>query len=363
MQQLIRIVMLVSGLVGYCVAQVPSVHPPKRTTGNGLKGNYFSGYAFNKLAGSRIDPTINAFYDGHKPPMSGVTPQVFSISWSGQLLAPVTGRYMFTAIADDGIRVTLGGEVILQNWRDQGRKLFSRQVNLRSGEFYDIKVDYVNYSNGGFVDLDWDLPHKERYSTVGFMKDRTIIPTAYLFSDPAEMPKAATLSAAAPKPKPSVAPPIAASKKATPKRPAPNPTPVASATPKPAMPAAVPSVNPFTDLTTKGKQSLNQVVFEQSSAILRPESYSELNQLAKLLKQTPALRIGISGHTDNIGDPRLNQTLSEYRAKVVASYLTRQGVNDGRMTTHGYGGSRPVAGNDTEVSRARNRRVEISVVP
>lgn len=354
--------MLITGLTSHSAAQIPSAHPPKRSVGNGLKGDYFSGYAFNQLAGSRVDPAINAFYDGHKPPMSGVTPQVFSISWSGQLLAPVSGRYGFTAIADDGIRVTLGGRVIMQNWRDRGRKLVSIPVYLQRGEFYDIKVDYVNYSNGGFVDLDWDLPRKELYSMAGFMENRTIIPTAYLFSNPVEMPKTATPPITK-KPKSPVTPPVVAIKKPAPKPFIVKPKVVVPVTPKPAMPPATPPANTFRELAATGKQSLNQVVFEQSSSILRPESYPELNKLAYWLNQMPALHIDISGHTDDVGDPRLNQTLSEYRAKVVASYLTRRGVNNSRITTRGYGGSRPMAGNDTETNRARNRRVEINLVP
>ena len=353
-------------MLSRCPAQTPSANPPKRPVGDGLKGDYFSGYAFNKLVSSRIDPAINAFYDGHKPPVSGVTPQVFSIRWSGQLLAPVSGQYMFTAIADDGIRVVIGGLVVMQNWRDKGRKLFSRRVYLQGGKFYAIRVDYVNYADGGFVDLDWDLPRKELYTTVGFMENRTIIPTAYLFSDPAEVPPIVPLPV--PKkavPKPPATPPMVAAKKPIPKRPAPRPVATTSKPPtlKPVTTLVPPPVSPFGELTVKGKQSLNQVVFEQSSAVLRPESYPELNQLADLLKQTPKMHIDISGHTDNVGDPRLNQTLSEYRAKVVASYLIRQGVNERRITTHGYGGSRPVSGNDTEANRILNRRVDITVVP
>lgn len=364
MRQALRLFAFASGLAGHCLAQVPSANPPKRAVGNGLKGEYFSGYAFNKLVGSRIDPAINAFYDGHKPPMSGVTPEVFSIRWSGQLLAPVPGRYMFTVIADDGIRVTIGGRVVLQNWRDKGRRLVSIPVNLQSGKFYEIRVDYVNYSNGGFVDLDWDLPRKELYSMAGFMENRTIIPTAYLFSDPVETPKNATLSVAKKSiPKSTTVSPVVAVKKPAPKPPIAKSTVTALTASKPVTPPVITPINPFNELTDTGKQSLNQVVFEQSSSTLRPESYPELNQLADLLKRMPTLRIDVSGHTDNVGDSRLNQTLSEYRAKVVASYLSRRGVDERRITTHGYGGSRPVTNNDSDASRARNRRVEISVVP
>ena len=79
------------------------------------------------------------------------------------------------------------------------------------------------------------------------------------------------------------------------------------------------------------------------------------------MTKSPEIQIEIVGHTDNIGDPRLNQTLSEQRAKVIANYLANQGVNEANITHRGEGQTKPIAPNDTEENRQRNRRVQFLV--
>lgn len=362
MDKLIKLLIAVIGLNRTCQAQVPSTTPPKRLEGDGLRGEYFNGYAFNQAVRSQVDFTINFFYDGRKPPVSGVRPQMFSVRWSGQLLAPVTGYYTFSSIADDGVRIWVGGVKVMEEWREKGRKLFSRRVYLQAGRFYAIRLDYVNYRNGGYVDLGWETP--KDLLTVGYVPDRTLIPMDLLFSEPTEMPRVPPPPIAA-KPILTVRPvrPAVATRKITPKPVAAKPparTPPAAVKPPDSPPAA--PVNPFDGLKTTGKQTLDNVNFEQSSYSLLPASYEELNQLADVLKRFPAWHIEVSGHTDNVGDSRLNQTLSEYRAKVVAAYLARQGIDESRIDARGYGGSRPLVDNHSEANRARNRRVEITVM-
>ena len=110
----------------------------------------------------------------------------------------------------------------------------------------------------------------------------------------------------------------------------------------------------------KGKSIvLNNVYFEQSSFIMQKESYTELNKIVSILKANPQTKIEIGGHTDNIGDQRLNIALSENRAKVILNYLVSKGIDEGRLLYKGYGGTKPVAPNDSEDNKKRNRRVEI----
>lgn len=71
----------------------------------------------------------------------------------------------------------------------------------------------------------------------------------------------------------------------------------------------------------------------------------------------------ISGHTDNIGDDAQNQTLSEKRATSVKDFLVTAGCNADKLITKGFGKSKPVASNDNEKGRAKNRRVELKFVP
>ena len=253
----------------------------------------------------------------------------------------------------------------MEEWREKGRKLFSRRLYLQAGKFYAVRLDYVNYWNGGYVDLDWEMPQKVQYVSIGFIPERTIIPTAYLFSELAEMPKIVAPSPVAKLVlKADPVRPVVITKKSIPKpivvSHSPKKPVIRVATKPIADTPAVP-VNPFDNLGSKEKQALDNVNFEQSSYVLLPESYSELNQLAEALKRHPCLRIEVSGHTDNIGDPRLNQTLSEYRAKIVATYLIRQGIEESRITARGYGGNQPIVDNNSEANRARNRRVEIRV--
>jgi len=73
------------------------------------------------------------------------------------------------------------------------------------------------------------------------------------------------------------------------------------------------------------------------------------------------IKIEIVGHTDNIGDPRLNQTLSEQRAKVIANYLVNQGATEANIAHRGEGQNKPIAPNDSEENRQRNRRVQFLI--
>lgn len=120
--------------------------------------------------------------------------------------------------------------------------------------------------------------------------------------------------------------------------------------------------NIFENLVTGTKINLEKIYFDQSSYVLKPESYTQLDELTEVLKQNPNLKIEISGHTDRIGDARLNLALSENRAKVVYSYLTEKGIDAKRLKYRGYGQTRPLTTNLKEEERKKNRRVEVVVL-
>ena len=101
--------------------------------------------------------------------------------------------------------------------------------------------------------------------------------------------------------------------------------------------------------------------FTQSTADLLPTSRPTLNALAQELRERPALRLEIAGHTDNVGEADRNLRLSQQRAQVVRRYLLQQGIDSLRLTARGYGGTRPVADNRNPQERPRNRRVEVVV--
>lgn len=118
----------------------------------------------------------------------------------------------------------------------------------------------------------------------------------------------------------------------------------------------------FRNLQVNQAFRLDNVYFDQSSYVLRSESFPQLDKLVKTLVTTPKLVIEIAGHTDNVGDRRLNQALSENRAKVITTYLVRNGIAERRLRHNGYGDTKPAAPNDTEENKRKNRRVEFVVL-
>ncbi|HQQ95067.1 MAG TPA: OmpA family protein [Bacteroidia bacterium] len=119
------------------------------------------------------------------------------------------------------------------------------------------------------------------------------------------------------------------------------------------------SVKP--DLQIGEKVSLNNIFFDKGHYYILPESYAELNKLARYLILHPHIEIRINGHSDNSGLAWKNQHMSELRAREVFEYLIRKGVQN-KMYFKGFGSSQPVADNSTEIGRARNRRVEFEIV-
>jgi len=103
------------------------------------------------------------------------------------------------------------------------------------------------------------------------------------------------------------------------------------------------------------------ILFDFDSAMLKLDSQSNLKQMAEVLNKYPDTDLVIAGHTDDKGADEYNQKLSERRAMSVRQYLVDAGVAPTRLSTVGYGESRPVAANDSELGRSENRRVEIEI--
>ncbi len=106
---------------------------------------------------------------------------------------------------------------------------------------------------------------------------------------------------------------------------------------------------------------LKNIVFESNKSNLLKQSFVELDKLVAYLKRNPNYKINIAGHTDNIGKEIDNNNLSKARAKVVADYLTENGINKANIKHFGFGSLKPVATNSTEEGRQKNRRVEIII--
>ena len=107
---------------------------------------------------------------------------------------------------------------------------------------------------------------------------------------------------------------------------------------------------------------LNNVFFDFDKWDLRPESYIELNRVVKLLTENPAIEIEMSAHTDSRGSDEYNFKLSDNRARSVMEYIISKGIAPNRITSQGYGETKPVATNDTDEGRQLNRRVEFKIL-
>lgn len=106
---------------------------------------------------------------------------------------------------------------------------------------------------------------------------------------------------------------------------------------------------------------LNNVFFDTDKFELKDESKYELGHLVRFMQENPGLRIEIRGHTDNQGSEAYNLELSKQRAHAVYDYLVAKGIQDSRLSYRGYGMMQPLADNETEAGRAKNRRTEFSI--
>ncbi len=104
---------------------------------------------------------------------------------------------------------------------------------------------------------------------------------------------------------------------------------------------------------------LSAAHFDFDRATLRPEGRRVVDEAVAVLKAESDVRVSVEGHTDSVGSDAYNEDLSQRRADAVRDYMVEQGIAASRITTRGWGESKPIASNDTAEGRAQNRRVEI----
>ncbi len=112
-------------------------------------------------------------------------------------------------------------------------------------------------------------------------------------------------------------------------------------------------------INSSGRARVYGIRFDLNSAVIRPESKPVLDEVLEMLNSEPAWKLTIEGHTDSSGNAEYNQSLSLKRAEAVKAYLVEAGIDSGRLTSKGFGSSKPVADNGSELGRAQNRRVEL----
>ena len=113
------------------------------------------------------------------------------------------------------------------------------------------------------------------------------------------------------------------------------------------------------NITSEVSSKSYSIEFETGSANIRAASYKLLDEIFESAVVAEGLKIGVYGHTDNSGSDDVNIPLSGKRADAVKAYLLKKGLTANRVESKGFGSSKPVAENNTETGKSRNRRVEI----
>lgn len=113
------------------------------------------------------------------------------------------------------------------------------------------------------------------------------------------------------------------------------------------------------ELTKTGHVAVYGIHFDTGKANILPDSEGTLQEIVKFMVADTAAKLVVEGHTDNVGTPEGNQSLSEQRAQAVVAWLVAHGVRAARLDSRGWGGTQPVADNSTVDGRAKNRRVEL----
>jgi OmpA-OmpF porin, OOP family len=101
--------------------------------------------------------------------------------------------------------------------------------------------------------------------------------------------------------------------------------------------------------------------FDSASTTLTPDSAQTVNDLIAIMKCFPNMNVQLEGHTDSTGDPDANKKLSVDRAEAVKATMVSAGIDPSRISTAGWGQEKPIASNDTEDGKAKNRRTELVV--
>ena len=123
-------------------------------TGNGLSATYYNNIDFTGTTVTRVDPTID-FAWGTGSPAASIGADTFSARWTGQVEAQFTGTYTFYTVSDDGVRLWVNGQQIINNWTDHAPTENSGTIALTAGQRYDIRMEFYENGGGAIARLLW----------------------------------------------------------------------------------------------------------------------------------------------------------------------------------------------------------------
>ena len=126
----------------------------------GLKGEYYDNLDFTNLKLTRTDPTVN-FSWGTGSPEPSIAPDTFSVRWSGQVMADHTETYTFYASTNDGVRLWVNGQQIINRWSD-GIATNTGTISLQAGQWYPITMEYYEGINTASAKLEYSSPSTPR---------------------------------------------------------------------------------------------------------------------------------------------------------------------------------------------------------
>jgi glucose/arabinose dehydrogenase len=135
----------------------PPPPPPPVPPGVGLAGTYYNNANLTRPIHVRIDPMVD-FDFGSAPPVPRVGAETFSVTWTGQVRAKVTGHTTFTTLADDGVRLFVNGVQIIDDWTDHSPAERSGAIDLVAGTFYDVRLEYYENSGSASIRFFWSAP-------------------------------------------------------------------------------------------------------------------------------------------------------------------------------------------------------------
>ena len=127
----------------------------------GLNATYYDNIDFTGAEVPRVDAGVNFDFGGGSPDPS-IDVDTFSARWTGQVEAPVTGEYTFTTTSDDGVRLSVDGRSLVDNWTNHGPTDDSGTITLQAGQKYDVQMDFFEDGGGAVLRLAWAYPGQDR---------------------------------------------------------------------------------------------------------------------------------------------------------------------------------------------------------
>ena len=311
----------------------------------GLVAEYYDGTNFERLVAVKKADQIDMYWN-NVPPVPGMDPHECSIRWTSQLVPAKSGKYKFTARVDDGIRVWIDDQLIIDNWKLNDVGISQGSIDLEAFQSYDLRVEYFNALIEGEIRLLWDIPEGSRNWFSNLLGNQFKVIGSDFFHMPPNFRDMLALdpiqdqileNSEIPNTQVVLSPP-ASSKPAVEER-----VRHSSGDDYSILASNSEVIDEVQNVLVMADDYIpRNIQFERAKTTILSSSFNELDRFVSFMKDYPALHVKIEGHTDPVGPEEQNQKLSEQRAYKVANYLVKKGIEPGRIEAEGFGGSKPL---------------------